>query len=236
MKNYSDHVMKVAAEQGINISELVDQVKINNWIQMMPKWMGEDAVKTPISPIMMCWQGMFILENISTEKEKEMRVQQYDAAVLLLRAALLGSKDAVHFIVEEIDARGLAFLTKGISPEILTQWAKDGSSEHTAEINSMLIKTYGGLSSNQHKYRIKNKSIYCWMCVYELQSEGDSCLCFYHKNISLSSHGDDDEMKLCVKCDRYLCDMHWQNSDCVALFSSSHYRELKKCSGVFHKL
>jgi hypothetical protein len=155
MKNYSDHVMKVAAEQGINISELVNQVRINNGIRMMPKWMDEDTVKTPISPIVMCWQGMFILENMSTEKEKEMCVQQYDAAVLLLRAALLGSKDAVHFIAEEIDARGLAFLAKDISPKILTQWAKDGSSEHTAEINTMLIKTYGGLSSNQHKYHIK---------------------------------------------------------------------------------
>jgi len=35
MKNYSDHVMKVAAEQGINISELVDQVKINTGFRRM---------------------------------------------------------------------------------------------------------------------------------------------------------------------------------------------------------
>ena len=74
------------------------------------------------------------------------------------------------------------------------------------------------------------------MCVYELQSEGDSCLCLYHitNNISPPSHGDDSEMKMCVKCDIYLCDMHWQNSECVAPFPSSHYHKLKKCSEVFH--
>ena len=77
--------------------------------------------------------------------------------------------------------------------------------------------------------------IYCWMCVYEEQSEGDSCLCLYHENTSPQPCDSDGEIKLCAKCRGYLCDMHWQNSDCDAPFSSSHYHRLKKCSGSFHK-
>lgn len=139
---------------------------MNNAVQMMPTWVADEVLKTPISPLTMCWQGMFILENIITMKdahtitdskertktEKMIRATRWYALVLLLQSALLGSTDALHFIVEEIDPRGLAFLAEGVSSEMLEQWTNDKSSEYSAEINKMIVRAHIGFMSTQYRH------------------------------------------------------------------------------------